>query len=206
MSTVKKFDFKKEYPDFYNTSKDNVKIIDIPPMKFLMLDEKGNPNMPEFQNAVQALYATAFPLKMGIKKKNAAKDYVIPPLEGLWYMDNMAEWSMDHKEKWHFTLMIRVPDYVTDSQVKDVTLAAKKKKDLPALDKIRLESYTEGLSMQLMHIGPYDNEPPNIQKMHEFAKKQGYQLTGKHHEIYLSDPRKGDPAKMKTILRQPLKK
>lgn len=202
-----KMDLKKLFPDFYNASAKEVQIVDVPPMNYVMVDGQGDPNTSqEFQDAVGALYAVSYTLKMGIKKKNAAKDYVVPPLEGLWFMDHMEEWSMDAKNRWKWTIMIRVPDFIKAEQVQETIEIVKQKKNPPAIGKVRFETYTEGCSMQLLHIGPYDAEPPNIQKMHLFAKANGYTLRGKHHEIYLSDPRKAAPEKMRTVLRQPLTK
>lgn len=206
--TTKKIDYKKEFPDIYNPSSKEISIITIPPMKFFMIDGKGDPNTSqEFQDAIPVLYGASFTLKMKeIKKKTPTKDYVIPPLEGLWYMPNMKEWSMTDKNKWQWTLMIRIPDFATADQIYRTIEILKQKPNLPSLPKLRIETYNEGLSMQIMHIGPYDAEPPTIAKMHKFAEQNGYKLNGKHHEIYLGDPRKGDPLKIKTILRQPILK
>jgi hypothetical protein len=206
--TTKKIDYKKEFPDLYNPSAKECTLITIPPMKYFMLDGKGDPNISqEFQDAMPVLYGASFTLKMKeIKKKTPTNDYVVPPLEGLWYMPNMSEWSMDAKSKWLWTLMIRIPDFAMEDQLKRTVDALKQKLDLVSLPKLRIETYNEGLCVQIMHIGPYDAEPPTIAKMHKFAKDNGYKLDGKHHEIYLGDPRKGNPEKVKTVLRQPISK
>ncbi len=169
-----------------------MQIVDVPAMNFFMIDGKGDPNdNPIFQAGVQALYSALYTLKIGGKKKGEiTQDYKVPPLEGLWYMENMAEWSMDHKDKWQFTLMIRIPDFITVEQVRLLLVKPRPKKAAESLEKLRIESYTEGKCVQLMHLGPYDTEGPNILKIHQFAKDQGYILDGKHHEIYYGDPRK----------------
>ena len=139
-----------------------------------------------------------------VKKQTPSKDYVVPPREGLWYMDDMSKWSMQNKDEWQWTMMIRIPDFVTHTQIEKAIDIAKTTKNPVALKKLYIKDYHEGLSVQLMHLGPYDTEAPNIEKMHTFAHKQGYERSGKHHEIYLSDPRKAKPDRMKTVLRQPI--
>ena len=204
-----KYDVKKQFPDFYKASANNVEIVDVPEMQFFMIDGHGDPNSAQsFQDAIATLYACSYTLKMSFKKMPKGKDYVVPPLEGLWYLENMAEWSMDAKDKWNWTIMIRIPDFVPKSEItKSIeTVKQKKREKAPAIDKLRVEEYHEKFSVQLLHIGPYNAEPPNIQKMHSFAKSKNYILNGKHHEIYLSDFRKIAPEKLKTILRQPISK
>lgn len=206
--TTKKLDYKKEFPDIYNPSSKEIQVLTVPPMKFFMVDGKGDPNTSkEFQDAMSVLYGASFTLKMKeIKKKTPTKDYIVPPLEGLWYMPNMKEWSMEDKNKWQWTVMIRIPDFATDDQITRTIELLKLKPDLVSLPKLRVEIYNEGLSMQIMHMGPYDTEAPTIVKMHKYAEENGYNLNGKHHEIYLGDPRRGDPSKLKTVLRQPISK
>jgi hypothetical protein len=199
-----KLDYKIAFPELYYASSD-VEPITVPTMNFFMVDGKGNPNSPEFQDVMSLLYGVSYTLKMGLKKKGG-KEYVVPPLEGLWYMYNMAEWSMDTKEKWEYTMMIRVPDFITQQQVKDAMQTFKDKKNPPGFERLYYKTYIEGLSVQILHIGPYDAEPPTIQKMHRYAKENGYVLDGKHHEIYLGDPRRTAPEKLKTVLRQPVRK
>jgi len=174
-------------------------------MNFLNIHGQGNPNTSQdFKDAVEALYGISYNLKFMVKKGDMAIDYAVMPLEGLWWTDDMNDFSLDNKEIWKWTLMIMQPEFITQ-QLFDIALEhVKKKKGFVALDKIRLESYEEGLTAQIMHIGPYEAEAPTIEKIHNFIIENGYQLTGKHHEIYLSDPRKAAPEKMKTVLRQPI--
>jgi hypothetical protein len=201
-----KFDFKKQFPDLYRPSQKIVSIVEVPKMKFFMIDGEGDPNTSEeYKVAIECLYAVSYALKMKIvKKQTPSKDYVVPPLEGLWYMEDMSRWSMQNKDEWQWTMMIRIPDFVTQPQIEKAIDIAKTTKNPVALKKLYVEDYNEGLSVQLMHLGPYDTEAPNIEKMHIYAQEQGYERSGKHHEIYLSDPRKAKPDRMKTILRQPI--
>jgi hypothetical protein len=138
-----------------------------------------------------------------VKKKNGI-DYAVMPLEGLWWVDDMTKFSTDRKDEWKWTSMIMQPSYVTEAAVTEAIQQVTKKKKLDSLRLVRFESFREGLSAQIMHIGPYSAEGPNIAKIHDFIIKSGHALTGKHHEIYLSDPRKTAPQKMKTVLRQPM--
>ncbi|MHA1618770.1 MAG: GyrI-like domain-containing protein [Promethearchaeota archaeon] len=206
MPATKKFDFKREYPELYKPSAKSIAIINVPDMKFFMIEGKGNPNTSaDYKQAVECLYALSYALKMKvIKKKMPAKDYVVPPLEGLWYIDNMENWSMEKKEDWQWTMMIRIPDFVTKKHLDLAHEIARESKNPAALPKLYIANYHEGLCVQLMHLGSYDSEAPNIARMHKFAMEEGYKLSGKHHEIYLSDPRRVDPSKLKTVLRQPI--
>ncbi|NQU30352.1 MAG: GyrI-like domain-containing protein, partial [Anaerolineae bacterium] len=166
----------------------------------------GDPNTAQdYQDAVEALYAVAYKMKF-ISKKTLEKDYVVPPLEGLWWAEDMDTFITREKSAWDWTMMIMIPDWITFEIFTDAIEQVCKKKDLPSLDKVRLESYHEGLSVQVMHIGSYDDEGPVLAKMHtEFIPSNGYVENGKHHEIYLSDPRRVAPEKLRTVLRQPIK-
>jgi hypothetical protein len=208
MPSTKKFDFKKEYPELYKPSTKIITIINVPTMKFFMIDGVGDPNTSEeYKHAIECLYAVSYALKMKIvKKQTPSKDYVVPPLEGLWYMDDMRNWDVNNKDSWQWTMMIRIPDFVSKNQIERARTIAQESKNPIALPLLYIKEYSEGISVQLMHLGRYDAEAPNIAKMHKYAIDNGYILAGKHHEIYLSDPRKGDPSKRKTILRQPIKK
>ncbi len=202
---TKKLDFRKEYPELYNPPSTKFMIIDVPDMKFFMIDGKGDPNTSqEFKDAIATLYPLSYGVKMPFKKKHTDKDYVVPPLEGLWYMENMAEFRMDNKQSWQWTLMMRVPDFIPDSDASDAIDVVKAKKNPPSIEKIRFEHFQEAKCVQIMYVGPFDAEPPTITKMHEWAKDQGYHLRGKHHEIYLSDLRRVEAERLKTILRQPI--
>jgi hypothetical protein len=170
-----------------------------------MIDGAGDPNTAqEFEDVVEALYAVSYALKFMIKKEKQI-DYVVMPLEGLWWVDDMTQFSMENKDIWKWTQMIMQPEFVTKDLVEKALEQAEKKKNPPALSKIRFESLHEGLSAQIMHIGPYSAEGPTIEKLHNFIRENGYEPRGKHHEIYLSDPRKSAPEKMRTVIRKPMK-
>jgi hypothetical protein len=203
-------DYKKEYKDLYFPPERPV-LIDIPPMSFLMVDGQGNPNgNPELENAVGALYSMSYTLKMLPKKGAAPKGYVeytVPPLEGLWWLSD-GVFSLGSRGNWLWTAMIRQPDFVTAELVDGLMPELMKKKPTPALERLRLKSFTEGLCVQMMHIGPYADEPKNVAHMEEFMLENGLKCRlaegGKHHEIYLSDPGRVKPEKMKTVLRHPV--
>jgi hypothetical protein len=200
-----KLDLKKEFKHLYRPSAKEVVVVDVPDMKFLMIDGRGDPNTAqEYQDAIEALYAVSYTLKFKIKKGEAAVDYVVMPLEGLWWAEDMADFSTADKDAWQWTAMIVQPDFVTQELVDEVVQEVREKKNPPALSKVRFESYHEGLSVQILHIGPYSEEGPTIEKLHAFAESNGYQLRGRHHEIYLSDPRRTAPEKWKTVIRQPV--
>lgn len=202
-----KIDFKKELKNLYKPSDKEVEIIDVPKMNFLMIDGAGNPNTSqEYKDAVEALYTVSYALKFMIKKGEVAVDYGVLPLEGLWWVDDMTKFSVENKDVWKWTSMIMQPEYVTRDLFEQAVEQVKKKKNPPSLSKIRFESFNEGLSAQIMHIGPFSAERPTIEKVHNLVNEKGYELRGKHHEIYLSDPRKAAPEKMKTIIRQPIRK
>lgn len=203
-----KVDFKKTLKHLYQPSAKKFEVVDVPPMQFLMIDGHGDPNTAqEYKNAVEALYAVSYQLKF-MSKKELSKDYVVPPLEGLWWAEDMETFTTKQdKSKWDWTMMIMQPEQITQEMVEAAVKQVQKKKNLPALPKLRLETYHEGLSVQILHIGSYDDEGPTIAQMHhEFMPENGYEEAGKHHEIYLSDPRKVVPEKLKTVLRQPIRK
>jgi len=203
---MSKVDFKKELKHLYRPSAKEFVVVDVPPMNFLMIDGHGDPNTAqEYQDALEALYAVAYKLKF-MSKKEREMDYVVPPLEGLWWAEDMEAFTTAGRDKsaWDWTMMIMQPEWVTQEMLEEALRQVEKKK-LPALPKLRLEAYHEGLSVQIMHIGSYDDEAPTLDRMHhEFIPANGYEMAGKHHEIYLSDPRKVAPEKLKIVLRQPI--
>lgn len=200
-----KIDFKKELKHLYNPSAKKIEIVDVPRMNFLMIDGSGDPNTAqEYKDSIEALFAVSYAFKFMVRKEREV-DYGVLPLEGLWWIDDMTKFSMESKDLWKWTSMIMQPEYVTEDLVSKAIEQVEKKKNPPALPKIRFESFHEGLSAQTMHIGPYSAEAPTIKKLHDFIKETGHELRGKHHEIYLSDPRKSAPEKMKTIIRQPMR-
>ena len=201
---MSKIDLKKEWKELYRPSAKKVSVVDVPPLNYLMIDGRGDPNIAqEYKNAVETLYTVAYTLKFMLKKGEIGQDYVVMPLQGLWWVENMADFSVERKGDWEWTMMILQPDPVTEAMVAEAVTQAAKKKNPPALDKIRFESLHEGSAAQIMHIGPYADEAPNIARIHQFIIDNGDQLRGKHHEIYLSDPRRAAPEKLKTIIRQP---
>jgi hypothetical protein len=197
-----KLDLKKTLKHLYNPSAKECELVDVPPMNFLMIDGTGDPNTaPAYKDAVEALYAVSYTLKFAIKKSQNI-DYPVMPLQGLWWADNMAEFIVGHRDNWQWTMMIMQPDLVTQADV-SLALTAAAKKGLPGLANLRFESYNEGQAAQIMYFGPYKDEGPTIARLHAFITTNGGTLSGKHHEIYLSDPRKTAPAKLKTVIRQP---
>ena len=205
------FDFKKEYKEFYLPPA-KPSLVDVPPMNYIAVRGKGNPNDEdgEYKASLELLYGIAFSIKMskmGDHRIEGYFDYVVPPLEGLWWSDK-GEVDYAHKEDFQFISMIRLPDFVTREDFNWAITEAtrKKKKDF---SKVEFFRYEEGKCVQCMHIGSYDDEPATIKAMVEYAQSQGYQIAidnfRRHHEIYLSDPRKTVPDKLKTVIRYPVK-
>ena len=199
---MEKIDFKKEYREFY-TAKREPSIVDVPPLQFLMVDGSGNPNTaPRFQECMAGLYPVAFTLRFAIKDADQIA-YTVMPLQGLWWLPD-GDFDFTKKENWIWTLMIMQPDFVTEERFEAARASARQKEDLPVFDELRLETYHEGPAAQVMHIGPYADEAPTIQALHDFIHDSGYSLRGKHHEIYIGDPNRSAPEKLKTIIRQPI--
>ncbi len=204
---MSKIDFKKELKHLYRPSAKAFTVVDVPPMQYLMADGHGDPNTaPAYQEAVEALYAVAYKLKF-MSKRQLGKDYVVPPLEGLWWAEDMDSFTVDRdKSAWDWTMMIMQPAWITHEMFAQALRQVEAAKGLPALPRLRLETYHEGLSVQILHLGSYDDEGPVLQRMHaEFLPQSGYEMAGKHHEIYMSDPRKVAPEKLRTVLRQPVR-
>ena len=199
-----KVDFKKTLKQLYNPKQSNFHLVEVPPLNFLMIDGKGDPNQSkDYQNAIDALYTLSYGLKFALKTQGY--DHIVPPLEGLWWMEKMEEFNLTNKEQWEWTMMIMQPDWINEEWVEKVRKNAMMKKDNPLIAQVRFESYTEGLSVQFLYTGAYENEAPRIAEMHKYILTNEYQMNGKHHEIYLGDPRKTSPERLKTILRQPIK-
>ena len=200
-----KTDFKKEWKNLYQPSKTEFQVVEVPDMAFFKVDGHGTPGVvPEYTAAIEALYAMSYKTKFLSKKLE--KDYVVPPLEGLWWADDMSTFTTARdKSQWHWTMMIMTPEWITEEMVAESRAEVSKKKDMPSLAKLRWEVYQEGLCAQILHLGSYDDEGPVLARMHgEWMPEQGYTFNGLHHEIYLSDPRRVEPEKLKTILRQPI--
>lgn len=203
MAAIRKIDLKKDLKAFYAPT-GTPGIVDLPAMNFLMIDGKGDPNVaPAYVAAIEALYSVSYTLKFTIKRGPNPIDYGVMPLEGLWWAKDMADFARGDKSRWLWTAMILQPSFVTRAQIVEAMAAAEKKNPDGAVRQLRFESFAEGRAAQLMHIGPYSAEAPNIEKLHAFIAAQDGELTGKHHEIYLSDPRRAAPEKLKTIIRQP---
>ncbi len=204
---VAQLDLRKQFKSLYHPSAKEVAIVDVPAMQFLMVDGTGDPNTAQaYTDAIAALYGVAFPLKFLIKKEKAV-DYPVMALEGLWWAPDMQAFGTGHKESWLWTMMFMQPAVVTQDLFEQVRKQVKHKKPSPALAKMRLEGFHEGLSAQILHIGPFSAEAPTIAKVHAFIEDHGYTFHGteqKHHEIYLSDPRRAAPEKWRTVIRQPI--
>jgi hypothetical protein len=202
---VGKIDFKKELKHLYNPSSKEVQIISVPKLNYLLIDGLGNPNTSqEYKDSIEALFSVSYAIKFMIKKGPNGLDYGIMPFEGLWWTDNIEEFSIDNKDIWNWTSMIMQPEFIERDLVDKALAEVKKKKKLPSILKIGFEVIDEGLVAQIMHIGPYSEEKSTIERLHNYIKENNYCKVGKHHEIYLSDPRKASPDKLKTIIRQPI--
>ena len=179
-------------------------VVDVPPLRYLMVDGHGDPNTSRsYAEAVEALFTVAYTAKFAVKKGPQALDYAVMPLEGLWWADDLQAFTANDRTQWHWTLMILQPDFVASATLEAAIDAARKKKPLPGLSRLRIDTWTEGRCAQIMHVGPFTEEGPTVQRLHDFIESQSA-LRGKHHEIYLSDIRRAAPAKWKTIIRQPL--
>jgi hypothetical protein len=200
-----KIDYKKEMKELYQPSAKKVSIVSVPPMKFLKIDGRGDPNTsPDFASATEALFSVAYTLKFMVRQGPLALDYGVMPQEGLWWAEDMSKFSVDDKSSWLWTLMIMQPDCINKQLVTQAIEINIKKKENPALAKLRFESYKEGKAAQIMHVGPFTTEGPTVAKVHEFITAVGSKPTGLHHEIYLSDIRKAAPENWKTVIRQPM--
>jgi hypothetical protein len=204
---VEKVDLKKTLKHLYRPSAKEFAVVEVPPMQYLMIDGRGDPNTaPAYAEAIEALYAVAYKIKF-LSKKELGRDYVVPPLEGLWWAEDMASFTTERdKSAWSWTMMIMQPSWISAGQFQSAREQVEAKKSLPALPQLRLEMYDEGLSVQILHIGSYDDEGPVLDRMHhQYIPEQGFEMAGRHHEIYLSDARRTPPEKLKTVLRQPVR-
>lgn len=206
------FDYKKEYKEYYMPPKKPT-IVTVPRMNYIAVRGQGNPNEEggEYKQAIGLLYGIAFTIKMsyrGSHKIDGYFSYVVPPLEGLWWQEGVAEIDYSHKEAFQWISMIRLPDFVKKEDF-DWAVAEATQKKQTDYSKVEFFTYEEGLCVQCMHIGSYDNEPATIQAMEQMAQENGYEIdiSGKrfHHEIYLSDPRRAAEEKLKTVIRHPIR-
>lgn len=201
-----KTDYKKELKQFYAAKAGQPVTVQVPAMNYLKVDGSGDPNTSqEYADAIEALYAVAYTLKF-MSKKELQQDYGVMPLEGLWWAEDMSSFSSGDKSGWQWTAMIMQPEIVSQDMYEQAVAQVAAKKNPVALPKLRFGSYDEGRAAQVLYVGPYADEGPTIQDLHGYIEQQGGQLTATtkhHHEIYLGDPRRSDPAKLKTIIRQP---
>jgi hypothetical protein len=198
-----RLDLKKLHKPLY-TAKEAPALIEVPELGYLMVDGHGDPNdNPLFTDGMGALHGLAYTLKFMLKKQGVA-DYGVMGLQGLWWAEDPDDFQAGQREHWQWTLMILQPDFVTPELVEAARVEVARKKVAPRLEEVRLERLAEGLCAQVLHLGPYSEEGPTIACLHAFIAAQGRQARGKHHEIYLSDPRRTVPEKMKTIIRQPV--
>jgi hypothetical protein len=199
-----KIDLKKEYKNLYAAPARQVVEVDVPEFNFLMIDGMGDPNTAhEYSLAVEALFSVSYKAKFMIKKGSDAIDYAVMPLEGLWWADDMSAFTSNDKSNWKWTMMIMQPAFVTQNMIDEAISEAQKKKSNPAISELRFQAFTEGRCAQVLHIGPFSEEGPSIQRVHNFIDEHS-EISGKHHEIYLSDIRRAAPQKWRTIIRQPM--
>jgi hypothetical protein len=194
-------DLKKTLKPLYS-AKAAPSFLDVPALARISIEGEGAPDGEAFADAMQALYATSYGIKFGAKKAGKA-DWPVMPLEGLWWCDHMAEFSMEKKEDWKWQVFIVQPGIVDGAMVEEAREKAERKRKSPALARLKFERFEEGRVAQYLHVGPYDAEGPGIAALHDFIRRNGCELIGLHHEIYLGDPRKAAPEKLKTIIRQP---
>lgn len=200
-----KIDFKKELKQFYQPPSTEFVEVEVPELRFVMVDGEGDPNTADaYKKALEWLYSTSYAMKFS-SKNTLSRDYVVPPLEGLWWADDPADFVARNKAAWKWTMMIMVPDFVTEEIYVAATEKTKGKLGTPP-PSLRLQSLCEGLCLQILHIGSYDDEGPTLAKLHDHIMPMR-QLTfnGPHHEIYIGDPRRVQPDRLKTVLRQPIK-
>jgi len=201
---VAKIDLKKELKELYNASPHKVTVVEVPAFTYLMLDGRGDPNTaPEYARAVETLFSVSYTAKFMVKKSDAGIDYAVMPLEGLWWADDWTAFVNGDRAQWQWTMMIMQPDFVPETVLAAALDKVRREKPHLAVDQLRLERWAEGRAAQVLHVGPFSEEGPTIQRLHAFIEEHG-RLRGKHHEIYLSDVRRAAPERWRTILRQPM--
>lgn len=203
-ATAAKYDVKRELKDLYAPKNTTWALIDVPELRYLAIDGHGDPNTsPAYAAAVGALYATAYTLKFA--SKAAGRDLVVGPLEGLWWAEDPTVFTKRAKDSWNWTMLVHLPDWLGDEQVEDARRSALAKKKLPAIAEVRPLTLREGRCAQVLHIGSYDDEGPILATLHEeFLPANNLREAGHHHEVYLGDPRRTEPSKLRTVLRQPV--
>lgn len=199
---MKKVDLKRELKQLYRASARDVLEVDVPAFTFLMVDGEGDPNTSgEYARAVEALFSVSYTAKFLVRKGPQELDYAVMPLEGLWWANDMSAFAANDRASWKWTMMIMQPDFVAADVIEEAVAAVRRKKKLTGLDALRLEEFSEGRCAQVLHMGPFSEEGATIARLHEFIDTRSG-LAGKHHEIYLSDIRRADPSRWKTIIRQ----
>jgi hypothetical protein len=197
-------DHRKTLKHLYAPSAKAAALVEMPPLRFLMIDGRGDPNTaPDYPVAVSALFTLAYTLKFALKRE-LGLDYAVMPLEGLWWAEDMGQFRLGQRDAWQWTMLIAQPEEVTAERLAAAGEAARKKVDASVLARVRLEAYHEGRCAQVLHRGPYAAEAPTIEALHAFIAAQGYVLAGKHHEIYLKDPQRTAPERLETVIRQPI--
>ena len=198
-----KVDLRKTYEDLF-TARRNSRFVDVPPLPYFMIDSQGAPSGEAFQTAIQALYSAAYTIKFACKAAGL-KNFVAPPLEALWWSADPRAFDENRRDDWCWTLMLMLPEHVGDAELQAALVALERKgKRFPAHDEMRLATLEEGRAVQALYVGPYDDMGPAVDRLRAFADSNGYRQTGRHHDIYLSDPRRSAPEKLKTILRRPV--
>jgi hypothetical protein len=206
---MRRIDLKKELKHLYAPSAKKIEVVDVPEFQFAMIDGQIEPgaqpgNSPSFQNAVEAIYGISYTLKfMSKQRTNDPIVYSVMALEGIWDVED-GEFDINYKDNWLWTLMIMQPEHIAQDMFEQARQQLLKRKGNPAIENLRLERFHERLAIQTMHIGPYSEEQATVTRMEAFARENGYLMRDRHHEIYLGDPRRADPAKLKTILRHPV--
>lgn len=203
---MEKLDFKRQLKHLYSPSNKIINLVDVPRMKFLWIDSEESQNADQsFKDASEALVRLSYTIKFIVKRSEIGIDYVSMPLEGIWW-NNEKTFNVENKDKIKWALCIMQPDFVTEAILKEGIERTRKKKELYFLDKIKLDSFEEGLCVQIMHVGPYEQENDTIDKIQAYLDVNGYELNGGCHEIFLGDPRRARPENLKTIIRQPIRK
>ncbi len=202
---MKTIDLKKTLKPFYAASASKPALLDIPAMNALMVDGQGSPEAPAYQEAVGSLYSVAYTLKFAFKKSKAI-DYPVMALESLWWAEDISDFIEGRTQNWKWTALIILPDVVTKKDVAAAVAAVKAKAKFPRFPLVRFEKLKEGKAGQILHVGPYSEVGRTIERLHTFIEESGYKLRGKHHEIYMNDPRRVAPEKLKTIIRHPIAK
>lgn len=201
---LERIDFKKTLKPFYQASATRIAEVDVPEMNYLMIDGSGDPNTSsDYAQAVEALFSVSYAAKFMARQGPQAVDYAVMPLEGLWWAEDLSAFATNDRRGWQWTMMVMQPPVVTAELLAQAVRAVQRKKDLPGLQKLRVSAFAEGRCAQVLHVGPFTEEGPTIERLHRFITAKAA-LRGKHHEIYLSDIRRAAPANWKTIIRQPM--